>query len=244
MLRLCQCPFFRPASFEASENPAQWHSEFVGPSLHRLRPAVERKEPIDPRIASLFLECCPPAVVGFIVAIYVDAVYRVIRRWLRPHIGQEVLERVAPPVANRDTASAVMFPSDCIRIRAAVLESLPGAILRGVRPVVPQFQFSDALSFQASATLGQAAGESGSGDDNLCAAVANARPVYSRPPVREADNSEPRESLAREIFESGSVAGTLADSHDVTFREKVACGQSRQAFPRLFRLASFYSVSY
>lgn len=64
-------------------------------------------EDVSPAIVSLLSLRCPPAIPRFVVAIVVDAIERVRRRWPRSHISQESREVITPRFADRDPAPTV-----------------------------------------------------------------------------------------------------------------------------------------
>lgn len=62
-----------------------------------------------PLISCLVLNAGPSAVAGLIVSIYVNAVNLIFGR-TDPHVGQEVLEAVAPPLTDCNSAPSIVFP--------------------------------------------------------------------------------------------------------------------------------------
>ena len=78
-------------------------------------------------ISRLLIHGNPFAVLGLVVAIIVYALDAV-ARWTRTHICKEVLERIAPAVADRNAAPSVTRPSWALWVGAAHLHSPPNLI--------------------------------------------------------------------------------------------------------------------
>lgn len=72
----------------------------------------------------------PLAVPRFVVSVVVDAFYRKFRRWLRSHVGQEVLEAFQPTVANGNPAPPVRFKAFFFGIVATSSNVHPAAVFR------------------------------------------------------------------------------------------------------------------
>lgn len=81
-------------------------------------------------ILALLKATRPSAVVGCVRAVAIDAVNRVFRGWAPAHVGQEVLERLAPAVTNRDASSAVAVVVLGVWIKATFAKVTPRAIFR------------------------------------------------------------------------------------------------------------------
>lgn len=78
-------------------------------------------------VVPLLLRCRPPTIPGLVVAVVVDPVDRVLRRWLLAHVGQEDRE-VAPALGYPDTASAVAGVTRIQRVRASLPYRLPHGV--------------------------------------------------------------------------------------------------------------------
>src|ERR1051325_7891617 len=70
-------------------------------------------------ISPLLYLRCPPHVSGLVVPVVVDAVERVLAGRSAPDVGKEALERLAPAIAHRDTATAVSVKRLMLRVEAA-----------------------------------------------------------------------------------------------------------------------------
>ncbi len=93
-------------------------------------------------VIGLFDSGRPFAVIGGVVAVYVDTLNRVLRAWLFAHVCQEVLKGSKPSVTDSDATSAVMRVATLAMISAtathrvvsAVLGRLGGAVCGGPAP--------------------------------------------------------------------------------------------------------------
>lgn len=85
-----------------------------------------------PSIAGLLAFGRPAAVAGFVMAVVVDALYRVRWRRLLPHVGEKGREVVAPAIADRDTAATVIGVVVRVLIEAARFHSGPRDVLAGL----------------------------------------------------------------------------------------------------------------
>src|SRR5258708_12147525 len=79
----------------------------------------------------------PAAVAGFVVAVVLDAVDRVLRRRSRPHVRVERRVVVEPTIAHQDAAASVVLVALVVRIEAAFLHRTPDCIFRRSRSLVP-----------------------------------------------------------------------------------------------------------
>lgn len=125
----------------------------------------------------------PATVLRFIVSVIVNAIQRVVTRWLRPHVGEESRRRTDPPVADRDASATVVGELGIVRIETPLLHSSPGVIFGTSAPGVPSlavdqpsFAAGEKLTQQASATSRMAASDRIGAGNKLLAAVAPASP--------------------------------------------------------------------
>lgn len=161
-----------------------------------------------PTIRPLLDLCRPPTVARLVVAVVVDAVDRCSRGALA-HVGEEVLEALAPPLAHLDPAATVVPPSSMRAVSMAPREHRHPAPIRRRRfalggvpmPRPPLTRLRRALPSQTAATLRVAATKTASANDSLSATVAATSP--SRLAIHHApsafDNSQPAEALPGEI---------------------------------------------
>ena len=77
-----------------------------------------------------------------------------------PHVGEEILERLSPPLADRDAAASVKWPVFSILVVAPNLHGVPRRILGRVFHAMSGGQLPASLSVdllhKATATLGGA----------------------------------------------------------------------------------------
>jgi hypothetical protein len=130
------------------------------------------------RVVALFKGCCPPTVARFVVSVIVNTIKRAPSR-PRSHVCVKVLKGT-PPLAHRDSSSAVTGKVSGLRICAALNHRSPHDVLgtsehpmRTVR--VPLYLVKAAARLRSSA--GQV-----DGINNGCGAtVAEALPCRGRP---------------------------------------------------------------
>lgn len=126
----------------------------------------------------------PPAVTGLIVPVDVDPVQASTRR-SRTHVLQEGFEAVAPALAHRDTATAVVLPVDGQRVHGAIFGHRPRAILAAElsvsstarRVCVPPARV--AFSRHAATALGVATSKMHGADKSFGATLTAATPNNS-----------------------------------------------------------------
>jgi len=132
-----------------------------------VRPAVQR----------LLSPAGPLAVLGRVATRIVDPVDGVVGGRLLSHVEKEVLERVSPPIADRDANSSVGVVARVLRLVAALAHRHPALPLPGVCASVGGVPLRHPATAVAPAGLSVAAGEVGRLDHDLRAAVAPAEPV-------------------------------------------------------------------
>lgn len=132
-----------PAEFQSCKQNARGHVQFGGPVRQALRFIAERHQVISATIPRLLSLRGPSAVVRGVVAVVVNAVNGIAARlWARPHVGNEMVVRLKPAVADGDAPAAVMFERSIVRIGAALFHGPPNVELsRDVAvPCVAMFQ--------------------------------------------------------------------------------------------------------
>lgn len=130
---------------------------------------------------------CPSHVAGFIVAIIVDPIQRMLGRRRRSCVGKERDERCSPLLTDFDSPA----PIARVRIGAWAVTSTDHPIPRSVflRTVHPmparEGSFPAGLfSSKATATLGHSLDERASVNDVRVSAIALAKPMSTRSPIR------------------------------------------------------------
>jgi hypothetical protein len=109
---------------------------------------------MSPAISNLFRLSGPPAVAGLVVAIGVDSVDGVAWAGTSPHICEERGEVVAPSIADRDAAPAIVRVASGPRVSASRQHARPRVVFGG-NPVesgvsVTAPPLADDVSFQAA----------------------------------------------------------------------------------------------
>lgn len=97
--------FYIPSALYAKAQRGIGNSGSTSPFFQGKRFPVDSNEPCGSPVLGLLFRCCPPAVIGGIIAFVVDSVERV-TRWTLAHVFQEVLKRL-PPLANRYSPTPV-----------------------------------------------------------------------------------------------------------------------------------------
>lgn len=102
-----------------------------------------------PLVHALFSGGGPSAVTRFVIAVYVNAVNRMLRGWARPHVLVEVLERLQPPIAHRDATTAI--PREVFLRHSGATADHPGprSILTALRESVRDRSGHQLLAAQA-----------------------------------------------------------------------------------------------
>lgn len=101
-------------------------------------------------VAGLFGFRCPAAVDRVVVAVVIDSIKGVFRRWAWPHVTQKRLERVSPLVAHLDPTSTPLRKVGRFGIIAAVLHSFPCVVFTGTTQTVSAVSFLGSLKAQTA----------------------------------------------------------------------------------------------
>ena len=172
-------------------------------SLRRLSQRLaSAQDTIYAAIPLLLLPSRPPDIARFVVAILVRvAIKAVILRWTWPHIGEERGEVVAPEITHANTAPAVRWKRDRIRILAAHDHAVPDRVDIGPAHAVGRQALTGLLPPQASTTESRAVAEICGLHGSDLAAVTSARPVDDARPSawRWLHGRQAPEPLPREI---------------------------------------------
>ena len=149
---LRQSPFNIVAALQSKKQRGSLNARVATPFRQRQRLAVVCVSDVLLRIAGLLRRCSPSHVTGFIMAVIVDTVQRMRWRRLRPHVGKERLELVAPCFAYSDAASTVSRKVLIFGIKAAGAHRVPLRIFR--RTTHPVRAVHIASPFTGQATTG------------------------------------------------------------------------------------------
>lgn len=137
MSRLRNCALNWPAVFGyAHEYQVAAQTRLPAPFGCRLTLAESGEQPRLSTVGLLDNARCPSTIAGFVVAVIVDPVERVFKRWARPHIGEEIAEVAVPSGANFNPPAAVVLEKTVAGISASVAHLHPNSKLRGALHVV------------------------------------------------------------------------------------------------------------
>ena len=129
-------------------------------------------------VSALLALGCPSAIARLVVTVVVNAVYRVLSRWPRPHVGQEVL-KLLPALTDSNAAPAVVRVLVAFGVVAALTHSVPGVVFVGIVAAMLGFVLNSNFALETSATARVANAQVPSIYDSSLAAVALAKPVFA-----------------------------------------------------------------
>lgn len=135
-----------------------------------------RNPMVGAHVVGLFRWGRPSNVARLIVTVRVDTIHRVLRAWLRTHVGEEVLERVSPAITNADAAPTVVLVSGRAWVVAAVDHPRPSSIFRRLARAMCACGFAASLGTQAAAGSGCPERQCLLANGAFLAAVASASP--------------------------------------------------------------------
>ena len=173
----------RHSGIEAALERARPHVVLTRPFRYGETLTLQLQKALAPVVA-LLKRCRPSAILRAIWSVVVDAIQRVLGRWLRPHVGQEGLKASLPPSAHRNTTAAPFFVAMMRAPEATGLQVAPRVVFRrsSIAPAsvaVLQVGLSGQVGMQAAATLRGARSHVSAARADACAAVTSARPVVS-----------------------------------------------------------------
>ncbi len=156
-----------------------------------------------PTISRLILSSSPLTVFWTVIRVIIDSLNGVFLRWLRPHVSEEVLERMQPAVADSDASAAPILEIVGFRVVAAGFHVLPTTILRCVGHAVRSAHGHAVLTTETSTTSSVASRKGVSVNGRLGAAVALADPtrVFGRNWVA-AQNHQPAVAVTTQVNKS------------------------------------------
>lgn len=109
----------RPSVLESARNGSAVHIEPSSPFVYTEGFTPKRKKAADAAIALLFFARCPLAVLWRVAFVIVNAFNRVFWRRLLSHISKKI-GRIFPPIANGDTAPAILSIGAAFGVRASL----------------------------------------------------------------------------------------------------------------------------
>lgn len=160
-----------------------------------------------PAVSSLLRLRCPTAIRRLVVAVVIDTIQGMLWRRLASHVSQEVLERCAPSLTDRDSAPSVVCPRSSFSIKAATLHVGPRPIFRRLPSVanlsVTQASFSSfaQLTKETATTSCRSASQVPRHNRSFFSAVAQADPAHVTmvPIGRARQHYKPPEALANQV---------------------------------------------
>ena len=143
----------------------QAHAErwfFQARSLCPFRQCKSEAVVSDPRIIAavplLFCPSSPFAIIGFIVAVGIDA-FKSQSRWAWPHVAEERLERTFPFFTHLDATTTIIRVSNIFLIVATAFSAFPSQIFAASSCTVGFEALAIKIVTKATATLGIAVRE-------------------------------------------------------------------------------------
>jgi hypothetical protein len=145
--------------------------------------SIDFKELIAATVDRLLIARFPTHVSRLVASVVIDAANCVFRRRAAAHISQERREAVAPAIAHRNTAPAIVRKRRRLRIKATLLDRSPRVVFQAARPSVSAIARHEYGRQQASTALRRAVPQIASVDRFHDAARASASPVKRVAPV-------------------------------------------------------------
>lgn len=118
----------RPSGGESPVQRLHPETKASRPVFQRQRLAVECQLSRYAHVPILLCASRPSNIAWRVRTVVVDALEGMVRCRAWPHVEQKKLERIAPPVADRDATAAVSRVSSRLRIQTARLHSAPAGV--------------------------------------------------------------------------------------------------------------------
>lgn len=142
-----------PIRVQSHSQSAFGQTNFSSPLRDGLSSTVQRQVAVSSLVVCLLKVGSPFTVVGFVISVVVDSVYRVLRRGAAAHISEKGQE-IIPSFAYTNSTSAVI-PERCqIRVVASRLHVLPSDVFRRLAEAVPDVWASRSAAVRRSFHLG------------------------------------------------------------------------------------------
>lgn len=165
----------------------------------------------------------PSAIFRLVVPVVVDAIDAQIQARLVAHIRDEVLEVMAPSIADRNSTSSVIGEVCNVRIGASVDHGVPGAVLTPIRRSseaisstgvsVRDVVSSHLLSVVAAAACRRSIREAATDDLSCGSAIAAARPGCLSVPRSGERHDRPASVAMTGAINEAPTVGYRGDSH-------------------------------
>lgn len=133
--RLSQGPFIRPSQLKSLPQRPDVDAQDARPFRNGMRFAIKGKRPIRSFVVALLLSGAPSDVARFVVAVVVDAIQFMLRRWTGADLAQYVVAEsfeIKPSRMNRNAASSVVLEPTMARIPASLFHAVPAVIQRSI----------------------------------------------------------------------------------------------------------------
>ena len=112
---------------KAIEERCRANAKIIRPVLQASRSSIESDVGKVSTVARLFTARRPPTVTRFVVAVYINAVERMLGRWATSQIGEEITKTV-PSLANLDAAAPIVGVAPVPWIHAALPHVCPAGV--------------------------------------------------------------------------------------------------------------------
>lgn len=155
----------------------------------------------------------PATICRFVVAVVVDTIDRC-ALWARPHVREEIGERLSPSIANSDTSASIIFIPRSFWVMAAFLRRLPGIVFPASCHPVNSFCVPSDFVLQASTTTGPAFKKRIALDDSFVSAIAPNFPANLIASIGTRPDHEPSAEPLTKKIESSSTPATLREITD------------------------------
>lgn len=116
------------------------NADLGGPLANGKRLAEGLVTPVSASVKRLLKRRCPPAVLGAVRAVVIDAVERMRASWPLPHVLHEDHEIVSPFVADHDTPRSIEAEVGVLGVVTPVKHSAPCVVKRVAGPTMSRRQ--------------------------------------------------------------------------------------------------------
>lgn len=151
--RLREHPVDGPSLIDALQQRRGSDTRAGGPLNHCQCLPVMGQPKVCPDVTHLFCSSRPSAILSSVVTVVINPVKTMPRCWARPHIGEELRERI-PLRADGDASAAIAWVTFVLGVRTPILHSYPRSIFGGASATMLRSNPSAALChrFKAKAT--------------------------------------------------------------------------------------------
>jgi len=114
-------------------DPYLMKSKILAPFGSAAFNAVDLNYHVSSGITHLLRNCSPAAVFFAVIAVHVDSINRMLRRWFLTHVSKKVLKTVSPMIAYNDTSTSISWIPRIVRVIASKLHLGPSLVFRRSR---------------------------------------------------------------------------------------------------------------